>query len=72
VIKPKTLQVNPGVIIRIKIGAPIDLSLYSKGEKHQLMEDVFQIMSWNLEELRKKRRPDEEREDIVSRWIQTR
>lgn len=70
VIKPKTLQVNPGVIIRIKIGTPIDLSLYSKGDKHRLMEDVFRIMSRNLEELRKKRRPNEERDDFVSRWIQ--
>ena len=31
VIVPKTLQVNPGVTIRIKIGRPIDLSSYAKG-----------------------------------------
>lgn len=69
VIVPKTLQVNPGVIIRIKIARPIDLSSYVKGEKHQLMDDVFQIMSRNLEELRRKRQPDEESQDPVFRWI---
>ncbi len=69
VIMPKTLQVNPGTIIRIKIGRPIDLSSYSRGDKHRLMEDVFGIMSNNLEELRSRRRPDEERADAVFRWI---
>lgn len=69
VIVPKTLQVNPGVTIRIKIDRPIDLSSYAKGEKHRLMEDVFQIMTRNLDELRCRRHPDEERQDAVFRWI---
>jgi basic amino acid/polyamine antiporter, APA family len=69
VIIPKTLQVNPGVIIRIKIDRPMDLSSYVKGEKHQLMEDVYQIMNRNLEELRRKRHPDEEKQDPIFRWI---
>jgi 1-acyl-sn-glycerol-3-phosphate acyltransferase len=55
VIVPQTLRVNPGVTLRIKIDRPIDLSTYAKGEKHRLMEDVFQVMSRNLEELRGKR-----------------
>ena len=69
VIMPKTLQVNPGVIIRIKIDKPIDLSRYARSDKHHLMEEVHQIMSRNLEDLRARRRPDEEREDSVFRWI---
>ena len=69
VIVPKTLQVNPGVTIRIKIDRPIDLSAYVKGGKHRLMEDVFQIMSRNLEELRSKRLPGEEKQDAVFRWV---
>jgi len=69
VILPGTLQVNPGVIIRIQIARPIDLSSYVKGEKHKLMEDVFQMMDRSLETLRRKRQPDEERHDTVFRWI---
>ncbi len=69
VIMPKTLQVNPGTIIRINIGKPIDLSPYSRGDKHRLMGDLFQIMDRNLAELRSRRRPDEERADPVFRWI---
>jgi 1-acyl-sn-glycerol-3-phosphate acyltransferase len=69
VIVPKTLQVNPGVIIRIKIDRPIDLSLYVKGEKHRLMDDVYQIMGRNVEELRSRRHPGEENRDAVFRWI---
>jgi len=69
VIMPKTLQVNPGVIIRIKIDKPIDLSSYAKSDKHRLMEEVYQVMRRNLEELRGQRRPDEEREDAVFRWV---
>jgi 1-acyl-sn-glycerol-3-phosphate acyltransferase len=69
VIFPKTLQVNPGVIIRIRIDKPIDLGGYARGDKHRLMADVFQIMNRNLEELRSRRRPEEEREDRVFRWI---
>ena len=69
VIAPKTLQVNPGTIIRIKIDHPVNLSSYSKGEKHRLMEDVFQTMSRNLEELHGRRQPGEERRDAVFRWI---
>ena len=69
VIMPKTLQVNPGTVIRIKIDRPIDLSTYGRAEKRRLMEDVSQIMVRNLEKLRKKRQPDEERKDAVFRWI---
>jgi len=69
VIVPKTLQVNPGVTIRIKIDRPIDLSSYAKGEKHRLMEEVYRVMSRNLEELCRKRLPDEQRRDPVFRWI---
>ena len=69
VIMPKTLQVNPGVVIRIKIDWPIDLSMYRRADKNQLKEEVFQIMKRNLEQLRARRRSDEEREDPVFRWI---
>jgi len=69
VIVPGTLQVTPGVTIRIRIGAPIDLSGYARGEKHRLMEDVFQIMSDSLAELRSRRRPAEEAHDPVFCWI---
>jgi 1-acyl-sn-glycerol-3-phosphate acyltransferase len=69
VIMPKTLRVNPGVIIRIKIDEPVDVTSYGRSEKRRLMDDVFQIMSRNLEELRKRRRDDEECEDPVFRWI---
>jgi 1-acyl-sn-glycerol-3-phosphate acyltransferase len=69
VIIPKTLQVNPGVIVRIKIGRPIELSAYGKAEKHRLMEDVFLAMDHNLAELRGRKRPDEERRDPLFRWI---
>ncbi len=69
VIAPKTLQVNPGTVVRIKIDRPIDLSSYSKGEKRRLMEDVFQIINHNLEELRSRRQPAEESQDAVFRWI---
>ncbi len=69
VIMPKTPQVNPGTIIRIKIGAPIDLSAYGKADRHRLMDDLRRIMETNLAELRLRRRADEEREDAVFRWI---
>ena len=69
VIMPKTLQVNPGTIIRIKIDQPIDLSVYGKTDKRRLMEEIFGLMSRNLDELRSRRRPDEERADPVFRWI---
>lgn len=69
VIMPKTLQVNPGTVIRILVGRPIDLSAYSRGEKHRLMGDVFQVMSRNLETLCAQRVQDEERADSVFRWI---
>jgi 1-acyl-sn-glycerol-3-phosphate acyltransferase len=52
VIMPKTLQVNPGIVIRIKIGKPIDLSLYHRADKNRLMEEVHGIMSRTLQELR--------------------
>jgi 1-acyl-sn-glycerol-3-phosphate acyltransferase len=69
VVAPQKLQVNPGTIIRIKIDRPIDLSTYSKGDKRKLMEDVFRIMSANLEELRSRRQTAEESQDAVYRWI---
>ena len=69
VIMRGTLQVNPGVILRIKIDKPIGLSSYPRSERNRLMEEVFEIMSRNLEELRGRRRPDEEREDPLFRWI---
>ncbi len=69
VIMPKSLQVNPGTIIRIKIGRPIDLSAYGNGEKHRLMDDVFRLMENSLQELRCRRRAEEEYADRVYRWI---
>jgi len=69
VIMPKTLQVNPGTVIRIKIDKPIDLSSYDKTDRHRLMEDLFGLMSRNLDELRARRGADEERDDPVFRWI---
>ncbi len=69
VIMPKTLQVNPGCIIRIRIGKPVDLSGYAHSDKHKLMQHIFEIMSRDLEELRGQRKPDEERGDPVFRWI---
>lgn len=69
VIAPKTLQVNPGTVIRIKIDRPIDLSAYQKSEKRRLMEDVFRIMSADLADLQRRKQPDEERDDPVYRWI---
>jgi len=69
IIVPKTLQVNPGNIIRIRIGKPIKLAAYASGDRHLLMNNVFAIMSRDLEELRQKRVPDEERADLVFRWI---
>jgi 1-acyl-sn-glycerol-3-phosphate acyltransferase len=69
VIAPQTRQVNPGIIIRIKIDRPVSMSAYSKTDKRRLMEDVFQIMSSNLEELRRRRQAAEESEDATFRWI---
>jgi 1-acyl-sn-glycerol-3-phosphate acyltransferase len=69
VIVPKTLRVNPGTVIRIKIDRPIDLSSYQKAEKRKLMEEVFQVMSRNLAELKSQRQPEEERRDPIFRWI---
>ena len=69
VIAPKTLQVNPGTVIRVKIDRPIDLSSYLKNEKRRLMEEVHKIMNRNLEDLRSRRRTGEEQRDAVFRWI---
>jgi 1-acyl-sn-glycerol-3-phosphate acyltransferase len=69
VIAPKTLRVNPGTIIRIKIDRPIDLSSYARGDKRKLMEDVFQIMNRNLDDLHGRRQSEEEQQDAVCRWI---
>ncbi len=70
VIAPKTLQVNPGTVIRIRIDRPIDLASYARGEKRRLMEDVHGIMSRSLAELGRRRVPGEEGRDPVFRWIQ--
>jgi len=69
VIAPKTLQVNPGTVIRIKINRPIDLSSYRRGEKRRLMEEVYRIMNRGLEEVQNRRKAGEERSDAVFRWI---
>jgi len=69
VIMPKTLQVSPGVIIRIKIDRPVDVTSYQRSEKLRLMGDVFVTMSANLSDLRLRHRSGEELEDIVCRWI---
>jgi 1-acyl-sn-glycerol-3-phosphate acyltransferase len=69
VIMPKTLQVNPGTIIRIQIGKPVDLSSYAQSDKRHLMERVHRTMEEGLSELCNGRRPDEEREDRMFRWI---
>jgi 1-acyl-sn-glycerol-3-phosphate acyltransferase len=69
VIMPKTLQVNPGTTIRIHVGKPLNLGGYHRNEKHRLQDEVFEIMSRNLEALRADRREDEERSDRVFRWI---
>ena len=57
VILPKTLQVNPGIVIRIKIGKPIDLFSYHRADKNRLMEEVHGVMSRTLQELRGRRKP---------------
>ncbi|MBN2336898.1 MAG: 1-acyl-sn-glycerol-3-phosphate acyltransferase [Acidobacteria bacterium] len=72
VIAPRTLEVNPGTVIRIRMNRPIDLASYSRGEKRRLMEDVHTIMERNLAELRRRRVPGEEGRDPVFRWIQGR
>jgi len=69
VILPKTLRVNPGVIIRIRIGSPLDLGAYGRGDRQRLMEDVFRIMARNLEAIGRQRQPGEEAGDAVFRWI---
>jgi 1-acyl-sn-glycerol-3-phosphate acyltransferase len=69
VIAPKTLQVNPGTVIRIKVDRPIDLSSYLRGEKRRLMGKVYEIMNRNLEELQSRRQTGEEQSDAVYRWI---
>ena len=69
VIAPKTLRVNPGTVIRIKICRMIDTASYQKSEKKRLMEDAFAVMSAGLAELQMRRRPDEELLDPVRRWI---
>jgi 1-acyl-sn-glycerol-3-phosphate acyltransferase len=69
VIMPNTLQVNPGTIIRIKISRPIDLSSYGKNEKQRLIDEVHGIISRDLEDLKSRRLPDEERAEKVFRWI---
>lgn len=69
VIVPKTLQVNPGTVIRIKIASPVPVEPYGRTGKQRLMEDLHAVMERNLEDLRRRRRPDEELEDPVHSWI---
>jgi len=69
VIAPKTLQVNPGTVIRIKICRPIDVTSYQKSEKKRLMEYVFAVINAALTELQSRRRRDEELRDPVRRLI---
>jgi len=69
VIAPQTLRVNPGTVIRIRICRPINTFSYQKAEKKRLMEDTFNIMSFNLAELQSRRQPGEELRDPVRRWI---
>ncbi len=69
VIRPMTAKVNPGVILRIRVDKAIDVTRYGRQEKQRLMDEVFQVMNRNLENLRARRRPGEELEDPVSRWI---
>ena len=69
VIVPQTMQVNPGTIIRIRISKPINLALYKRSERQRLMDETHGIINSDLEDLRSRRRPDEEREDPVFRWI---
>lgn len=70
VIAPKSLQVNPGTVIRIKVGSPVDVGAYQRSEKRRLMEDVFAAMAANLAEVQGRRSPDEELRDPVRRWIE--
>jgi 1-acyl-sn-glycerol-3-phosphate acyltransferase len=69
VIMPKTLQVNPGTIIRIRICPPIDLSAYAQSDKRRLMDEVSGIMDAALGDLRGRKQAGEERADPVFRWI---
>ena len=69
VIAPQTLRVNPGIVIRIKICRLIDTTSYQNAEKKRLMEDAFAVMRDSLAELQKRRKPDEELQDPVYRWI---
>jgi 1-acyl-sn-glycerol-3-phosphate acyltransferase len=68
-IVPKTWQVNPGVIIRIKIDRPIRSIAYSRSEKRRLMQDVQRVIERNLAALHARGRPDEAYADPVFRWI---
>ena len=69
VVIPRTSRVNPGVILRIKIDRPIDLSGYTKADRHRLMEEVFHVMSRNLDDIRSRMQAGEEHQDAVFRWI---
>jgi 1-acyl-sn-glycerol-3-phosphate acyltransferase len=70
VIAPKSLQVNPGTVIRIKFGSPVDVTSYQKTEKRRLMEDVFAVMRENLAQVQSRRQEGEELRDPVRRWIE--
>jgi 1-acyl-sn-glycerol-3-phosphate acyltransferase len=61
VVIPGEYHVNSGIVIRIKVGRPIDLSAYARNEKQRLMEDVFQVMNRNLDQLRGIKQAEPER-----------
>ena len=69
VIAPKTLQVNPGVVVRIKIDRPIDVAAFERADRARLMAEVRGVLERNLAELRAKREEGEEAADPVHRWI---
>ncbi len=69
VIVPRESRVTPGVILRVRIGKPIDLSGYGKADRQRLMDDVYGIMSRDLGEIRGRKQDGEETEDAVFRWI---
>jgi 1-acyl-sn-glycerol-3-phosphate acyltransferase len=69
VIQPKTLAVHPGTVVRIRIAAPLDPARYGRGEKARLMADARDVIEQGLAALRARRRPGEENDDPVHRWI---
>jgi len=69
VIAPKSLQVNPGTVIRIRIGSPIVIAGRDRSDKHRLMDEVYAVMSSLLAGVRHERVPGEESADPLNLWI---